>query len=116
MPSLSYGKCSRIDELGILFTWEQAKRIESRTKLLLALDYYRQKNPEVDIVLFEPGIEEALPFFQGPMSITARNQVMHHGYHLTLAQMKSSYETLASTFSRHGIQTTDRHLDKTPPA
>lgn len=116
LPSLSYGECSRIDELGILFTWEQAKRIESRSKLLLALDYYRLKHPEIDIVLFEPGIEEALLFFQGPMSITARNQVMHHGYHLTLAQMKKSYAVLSDKFSRHGIQITDRNLDKAPPA
>ncbi|MDT8443982.1 MAG: patatin-like phospholipase family protein [Desulfuromonadales bacterium] len=115
LPSLSYGKCSQIDELGILFTWEQAKRIECREKLILALDYYRQTNPEVDILLFEPGSDEALLFFQGPMSIAARNQVMHYGYHLTLSEMKSNYRELSRIFAGHGIQTTAKNLDKAPP-
>lgn len=116
LPSLSYGKFSQIDELGILFTWEQAKRIENREKMILTLDYYRQKHPEIDILLFEPGVDEALLFFQGPMSINARNQVMHHGYQLTLAELSSNYEWLAQTFAKHGIQTTDKNLKKAPPA
>ena len=115
LPSLSYGKCSQIDELGAFFTWEQAKRIECREKLILALDYYRRTHPEIDILLFEPSDDEALLFFQGPMSITARSQVMNNGYQLTLAQMKSTYQSLATTFAKHGIQTTTKHLDKAPP-
>ncbi len=110
LPSMSYGKCSQIDELGILFTWEQAQRIESREKMALALNYYRQKHPEVDIVLFEPGADEAMLFFQGPMSISARTQVMHYGYHLTLATIRDNYPELEEIFLRHGIPTTERHL------
>jgi NTE family protein len=115
LPSLSYGKCSQIDELGALFTWEQSKRIESREKLILALDYYRQTSPEIDILLFEPGIDEALLFFQGPMSITARTQVMHYGYQMTLSAMERSYQELSEQFAKHGIQTTGKNLDKAPP-
>lgn len=116
LPSLSYGKCSQIDELGLFFTWEQAKRIESREKLALALDYYRQKNPEVDIVLFEPRTDEALLFLQGPMSVVARNQVMAYGYQLTLSELRQNYQPLSEIFAAHGIQTTARNLDKAPPA
>ena len=115
LPSLSYGKSSQIDELGILFTWEQAKRIECREKLVLALDYYQQRNPEVDILLFEPGDDEALLFLQGPMSIAARNQIMHHGYQLTLSEMKSNYQELTRIFARHGIQITEKNLNKAAP-
>lgn len=115
LPSLSYGKCSQIDELGVFFAWEQAKRIECREKLILALDHYRQTNPEVDILLFEPDDDEALLFFQGPMSTTARNQVMNYGYQQTIAEMKSSYQKLSGIFARHGIQTTDKNLGKGPP-
>jgi predicted acylesterase/phospholipase RssA len=115
LPSLSYGKRSQIDELGILFTWEQAKRIECREKLLLALNYYRQTQPDIDILLFEPGDDEALLFFQGPMSISARTQVMQYGYQLTLTEMKGNFQELAGVFARHGIQTTEKNLDKAPP-
>jgi predicted acylesterase/phospholipase RssA len=115
LPSLSYGKCSRIDELGVLFSWEQSKRIECREKLLLAMDFYRQKNPEVDIILFEPGPDEALFFFQGPMSISARNQVMRSGYQLTMVDLRNRHDELKAIFSRHGIQTTDKNLAQGPP-
>ena len=115
LPSMSYGKCSQIDELGILFTWEQAQRIESRVKMAQALEYYRQKHPEVDIVLFEPGTDEAMLFFQGPMSISARTQVMHYGYHLTLASLRDNYPQLQEIFDRHGIPTMARHLNKGLP-
>jgi predicted acylesterase/phospholipase RssA len=116
LPSISYGKCSQIDELGLLFTWEQAKRIESREKLILALDYYRQTHPEIDILLFEPGDDEALLFLQGPMSITARNQVMHYGYQTTLSGVRANYQAFADIFARHNILTTAKNLEKAPPA
>jgi predicted acylesterase/phospholipase RssA len=116
LPSLSYGSCSQIDELGVLFTWEQAKRIESREKMVTTLAYYRQKHPEIDILLFEPGVDEALLFFQGPMSISARNQVMHRGYHVTLAQLKASHKELNAIFTKHGILTTNKHLELAPPS
>ncbi len=116
LPSLSYGKCSKIDELGVFFAWEQAKRIEGREKMILALDFYRQTHPDIDILLFEPGIDESLLFFQGPMSISARTQVMQHGYQRTLAELKHNYDGLAEIFSKHGIQTTDKDLEKASPA
>ena len=115
LPSLSYGKCSKIDELGILFTWEQTKRIECREKLNQALDYYRQAHPDIDILLFEPGEDEALLFFQGSMSIAARTQVMNYGYQTTLAAIKANYHELSRTFAKHGIQTTEKNLEKAPP-
>ena len=42
LPSLSYGKCSSIANLGITFAWEQSQRIDSREKLSLALDTPRR--------------------------------------------------------------------------
>ena len=115
LPSMSYGQCSKIDELGALFTWEQAKRIECREKLVLALAYYRQAHPDVDILLFEPGSDEALLFFQGPMSVTARSQVMQQGYQLTLASLHNRYAEFADRFARHGIQTSPKNLMTPPP-
>lgn len=115
LPALSSGRCSSIDELGIMLAWEQSRRIEAREKLVLALDYYRLKHPEIDILLFEPDANEALFFLQGPMSFTARNQVMHHGYQLTTAEVRSRFAELSATFAKHGIAVTDQRLDEAPP-
>ena len=115
LPALSSGRCSKVADLGILFAWEQTHRIEAHEKLNLALAFYRRQHPEVDIVLIEPGRDEALLFFQGPMSSLARNQVMHHGYHLTLAQLREKFDAYAAIFSRHGIAVSRSRLDAEPP-
>jgi predicted acylesterase/phospholipase RssA len=115
LPALSSGRCSQVADLGILFAWEQTQRIEAREKLYLAIDSCRRQHPEVDIVLIEPGSDEALLFFQGPMSSLARNQVMHHGYDLTLATLQERFAQLSAIFTRHGIAVTRSRLDAAPP-
>lgn len=116
LPSLSYGRCSSIADLGINIAWEQARRIETKEKLDLAMEGYRHRFPDIDILLIEPSPEESLLFFQSPMSNTARHMVMNHGYHLTLTQLQKEYETFRQAFERHGIETTDALLNAPPPA
>jgi predicted acylesterase/phospholipase RssA len=115
LPALSSGHCSRVADLGLLFTWEQSQRIESREKLRLTVDHYRQTRPDVDIVVIEPGSDEALFFFQGPMSSLARTQVMQYGYQLTITELHSNYQNYADTFARHGVSTTPLRLTSDPP-
>jgi predicted acylesterase/phospholipase RssA len=115
LPALSSGRCSRVADLGALFAWEQSQRIGSREQLRLAIDHCRQKYPEIDVVVIEPGSDEALLFFQGPMSSLARTQVMHHGYQLTLTGLRANYQDYAAIFARHGIATTPARLADEPP-
>lgn len=103
LPSLSYGHCTSIAELGLGVTWEQSQRIESKEKLELAMATYRSEHPDVDIILIEPGPEESLLFFQSPMSQLARTQTMTYGYNLTLGQLNNRLPELARTFARHQI-------------
>lgn len=106
LPSLSEGRCSSVAELGIAIAREQSLRIETRDKLGLALELYRTRYPEVDIILIEPGSEETVLFFQSPMSQTARNHVMSYGLQLTLGQLQARQNELSTIFGRHGIRTT----------
>lgn len=115
LPSLSYGECSSIADLGITFAWEQSQRIENKEKLDLALAMYRREYPEIDIVLVEPGREESLLFFQSPMSSLARNHIMNYGYNLSLIQFQDRFEKLREVFGRHGIRVTSDHLADPPP-
>jgi len=116
LPSLSYGRCARIAELGISFTLEQARRIEAKEKLDLALENFRRCHPKVDLVLIEPEYNESMLFFQNPMSFRARSQVMAYGYSLTLNHLRDRYEELEPIFRRHGIALTPERLGAPPPA
>lgn len=104
LPSLSYGHCASISQLGIGVTWEQSQRIESKEKLELAMETYRRSHPSVDIVVIEPGAEESLLFFQSPMSQQARTQTMNYGYHLTLGQLNSRRDELTKILTKHKIR------------
>lgn len=116
LPSLSYGKCSSIADLGIAFAWEQAMRIETKEKLDMALEGYRHQHPEVDILLIEPGNEEAMLFFQSPMNNEARQHIMNYGYNLTLGQLHDRFAEFQSILGRHGIEVSPDHLASAPPA
>lgn len=116
LPSLSYGQCSSVAELGISFAWEQSQRIENKQKLDIAIAAHRQQHPDVDILLIEPGSEESLLFLQSPMSFQARRHIMHYGYNLTLGDLAARFEEYREIFARHGIVTREDHLRDAPPA
>jgi len=116
LPDLSYGQCASVADLGISIAQEQARRIESREKIALTLDRFRETHPGVDIVLIEPERDESVFFFQNPMSMQARNQIMAFGYQLTLSQLRARFDTLGPVFARHGIQLNNKRLDAAPPA
>lgn len=116
LPSMSYGKCSSIAELGISFAWEQSQRIETKEKIDMTLERYRRTHPEIDILLIEPGDEESILFFQSPMSNEARNHIMEYGYHLTLGQLRQRFGEFREVLGRHGIEISERRLNLGPPA
>ncbi len=115
LPDLSYGKCSKVADLGLNFSWEQARRIEAKENIESAIENYRYKYPKVDIVLFEPGRDESLLFFQNPMSMLARNHIMAYGYTTTLHQLKARFSELEPIFKRKGIKVSSENLDCPAP-
>lgn len=116
LPSLSEGRCSSIAELGITIAREQSLRIETQVKMAMAMAYYRHRHPEIDIVIIEPGKEDAIFFFQSPMSHAARAQVMQYGLHLTLGQLQERFDELAPIFARHDIRISRERLNADPLA
>ncbi len=115
LPSLSFGQCSSVAELGISFAWEQSQRIENKQKLDMALATYRRQYPDIDIVLIEPGSEESLLFLQSPMSFEARRHIMTYGYNLTIGDLAARFEEYREIFARHGIATRKEQLHHDTP-
>jgi len=120
LPSLSYGHCASIADLGIGVAWEQAQRIENKEKLDLAMKIYTHDHPDVKILTIEPGPGESALFFQSPMSQKARHHIMHYGYQLTLAQLREQHEEFARHLKRFGIaasaaQLKERFSSHRPP-
>ncbi|PLX99594.1 MAG: hypothetical protein C0623_08830 [Desulfuromonas sp.] len=115
LPDLSYGRCSSISDLGLNFSWEQSRRIEAKENIASAVENYRAKYPKVEIVLFEPGRDETMLFFQNPMSMDARNHIMAYGYTTTLSQLRSRFAELEPIFRKKGVKISTERLDSPPP-
>jgi hypothetical protein len=81
----------------------------------MALEGYRHSHPEVDILLIEPGREEAMLFFQSPMNYKARQHIMNYGYYLTLGQLHDRFAKFESILGRHGIEVSADHLASAAP-
>ena len=116
IPTVS-GHCSSITETGFTAIAEQTFRINSRVKLELGVELYRQRNPDVEIVLIEPAPMDSTLFLYGSMNFSERVQVLNYGYNSAAFYFIENYETLRGTFAKHGMEvsleriSTDRFLE-----
>jgi len=106
--------CSSIGEAGISRVMEQSFRINSRVKLSLGLSILKERHPEVDILLIEPGQLESTLFLYGSMNFSERIQILNYGYNSASVFFIENYETIKERFERHGyrISLNNLKLDK----
>jgi hypothetical protein len=81
----------------------QTFRTMIHSRLDVGMEKYRVLYPEADIVLFEPGREDAHVFHANPFSYGARRQLCEHAYRRTRAQLLARRHELAPLLARHGV-------------
>ncbi|MGE5699473.1 MAG: patatin-like phospholipase family protein [Deltaproteobacteria bacterium] len=111
------GHCSSITETGFTAIAEQTFRINSRVKLELGVEIYRQRHPEVEILLIEPAPMESTLFLYGSMNFSERVQVLNYGYNSAAYYFTENFEKLREAFAAGGMEAsldrirTDRFLE-----
>lgn len=116
LPTLS-GRCSSVTELGFITISEQVFRINSRVKLELGVTLFRQRYPDVDLLVIEPSPEESTLFLSGSMNFAERVQSLNFGYNSAARYFTEQYDMLKDCFARHGREVSldglksDRFLD-----
>lgn len=111
------GYCSSITETGFTAIAEQTFRINSRVKLELGVEIYRQRHPEAEILLIEPAPMESTLFLYGSMNFSERVQVLNYGYNSAAYYFTENFEKLKESFAAGGMEVspdrirTDRFLE-----
>ena len=101
LPTLS-GRCSSVTELGFMAISEQVFRINSRVKLELGVTLFRQRYPDVDLLVIEPSPEESPLFLSGSMNFAERVQSLNFGYNSAARYFTEQYDMLKGCFARNG--------------
>jgi hypothetical protein len=111
------GYCSSITETGFTAIAEQTFRINSRVKLELGVEIFRQRHPEAEILLIEPAPMESTLFLYGSMNFSERVQVLNYGYNSAAYYFTDNLEKLKESFAAGGMEVsldrirTDRFLE-----
>jgi hypothetical protein len=111
------GYCSSITETGFTAIAEQTFRINSRVKLELGVELYRQRHPDAEIIILEPAPMDSTLFLYGSMNYSERVQVLNYGYNSTAFYFRENFEKIGRIFAAAGMEvsldrlSTDRFLE-----
>ncbi|MBI5419783.1 MAG: patatin-like phospholipase family protein [Deltaproteobacteria bacterium] len=111
------GHCSSITETGLAAIAEQTFRINSRVKLELGIEIFRQQHPGTELLLIEPAPMESTLFLYGSMNFTERVQVLNYGYNSAAFFFMENFAKLRDSFAKAKMEvsleriSTDRFLE-----
>lgn len=103
LPSIA-GKCPTIKEKGFSFVYDQALRINTATRIYLAIKRYRSEYPNKDFVLMQPDPSETILFSRHPMSFDAKIDILEYGYRSTMEKLKGNFDTYQECLGRYNIK------------
>src|SRR6202011_3082192 len=75
---------------------------------------WRNRHPDVDILLIEPRADDEKMFFHELMSFSARLMVLQHGYESVSNGLDDTWDYLSRILPKHGIHITRREVDRKP--
>ncbi len=106
------GNLGSIKDKGMGLISDQARRIETLTRFKFGLKRFRQENPNIDIVIFQPMSSDEMLFLAGVMDFESRKSILNYGYNSTLAEVKLNFSKYEDIFKKHGIKLKSEILQK----
>jgi predicted acylesterase/phospholipase RssA len=104
LPSIAGGGSPTIKEKGISFIYDQALRINTATRIYLAIKRYRSEHPKKDFVLMQPDPSETVLFSHHPVSFDSKLDIMQYGYASTVKKLKEGFDYYQDCLDRFGIK------------
>ncbi|HZR47075.1 MAG TPA: patatin-like phospholipase family protein [Candidatus Manganitrophaceae bacterium] len=95
-----------IKEKGLYSIYDQAMRINTATRIYLALKRYVFEHPGKHFILTQPKPSEATMFAHHAISYRSRVEVLRYGYCSTMEALKEEFPYYRNCLGRHRIQVT----------
>jgi len=112
LSKVSGGNVRRIADMGVPAIANQAFRLLLHNRLNLAVETWKERFPEVDILLIEPEPDDDLMFGTSIMDYSRRLDVATHGFESVTEKLATDYTTFKGTAEQHGIQISATRLRK----
>jgi NTE family protein len=110
IPTFTGTRARRVSDMGFTAVGNQAYRVLSHERLHLAVQYWEQRYPGVDIILIEPEVDDELMFGTSILDYSARLEIAKHGFESVTLRLARDYDRYKSIAERHGIQISARRV------
>lgn len=104
------GQCAGIKDKGMSFIFDQAMRANTQTRIYMSVRRYQAEHPEKDFLVIQPDPTEAVMFLANVITLTAKLEVLHHGYTSTARTLIENFAHYEKCFSKFGIRVTLDHF------
>src|SRR4029079_13064141 len=88
----------------------QAFRVLSHERLHLAVQFWEQRYPGVDIILIEPELDDEIMFGTSILDYSGRLETAKHVFEPVPWKRARAYDRYKSIAERHGIQIAARRV------
>jgi NTE family protein len=110
IPTVTGTRARRVSDMGFTAIGNQAFRVLSHERLHVAVQYWEQRYPGVDIILIEPELDDELMFGTSILDYSARLEIAKHGFESVTLKLARDYDRYRSIAERHGIQISARRV------
>ena len=110
IPTMTGTRARHVSDMGFTAVGNQAFRVLSHERLHLAVEFWEQRYPGVDIILIEPELDDELMFGTSILDYSARLEIAKHGFESVTLKLARDYDRYKSIAERHGIQISARRV------
>jgi predicted acylesterase/phospholipase RssA len=96
----------RIRDKGLTYVYDQTMRMELSLRVSAAIDHFKHRRPDVDVILIEPDQDDPTMFLFNPMEFESRKQVVEHAYDLTRRKLRENKEAWQKILDKNSVTLT----------
>jgi NTE family protein len=104
IPTLFGSRVRRVADMGLPAIGNQAFRLMAHARLRLAVESWKQRYPDVDIILIEPETDDELMFGTSILEYSSRLEIAKHGFESVTHNLARDYQHYKEIAARHGIE------------
>jgi predicted acylesterase/phospholipase RssA len=112
IPTMFGSRVRRVSDMGMPGIGNQAFRLMAHARLNLAVESWKHRFPDVDIILIEPEPDDELMFGTSILDYSARLKIAKHGFESVTQKLARDYPHYKEIAARHGIDISARRVRK----
>jgi NTE family protein len=112
IPTIFGSRVRRVSDMGMPAIGNQAFRLLAHARLHLAVQSWRERFPDVDIILIEPDFDDELMFGTSILDYGARLRIAKHGFESVTVKLARDYKRYKEVAARHDIEISARRVQR----